>query len=64
MLNKLLSLPFFIFVLCMPLGLILLLTVIPLCKYLFAVYGEWSFKQWEAKRDELLERWKDGIYED
>ncbi len=64
MLNKLLSVPFFIFVVCMPLGLIVLLTIIPICSDIFAFYGEWSFKQWETKPKELLDRWEDDIYED
>lgn len=64
MLNKLLSVPFFIFLMCMPLGIVLILTAIPPFEAWFGMYGEWSFKQWEKKRDELTERWDNGLDEE
>lgn len=45
--NRLLTIPFFIFLFIMPLGILLILSsLIP------PFYGDWCFRQWEKKRDE------------
>lgn len=54
MLNKLLSVPFFIFIMCMPLGVIFLLTMIPSFEAWLSMYGEWSFAQWERWEDDPM----------
>lgn len=59
MLNKLLTIPFFIFIFCVPLGIFCLLTMIQRLEAWVGMYGEWSFKQWEKKHVELDERWID-----
>lgn len=47
MLNKILTIPFFLIMLILPLGILMLLMTIPYIEANFSMYGEWSFKQWE-----------------
>lgn len=53
MLNKILTIPFFIIFIGLPLGIVMLLMMIPMVETWLCMYGEWSFKQWEKKRDKL-----------
>ncbi len=51
MLGKILSIPFFVIMLCTPFGLLMLLANIPVVDEIGAIWGEWSFKQWENKNE-------------
>lgn len=52
MLNKILTIPFFIIFVGTPLGVLILLMMIPMVEACFGMYGEWSFKQWDDGLDE------------
>ena len=52
--NKLLSLPFFVFLYCVPIGISFLLLMIPGLDYLITAYGDWSFRQWEKPDGEEI----------
>ncbi len=49
--NKILTIPFFIGMFTLPLGIIFLLMGIPLVETWILSYGNWAFAQWDRDDD-------------